>query len=36
MSWFNDHRFMEPLGYIRLVEAEATYYRLDSQAAMAA
>ena len=34
---FNDHRLMEPLGYIPPPEAEASYYRLhDSQASIAA
>ena len=27
VSWFNNHRLMEPLGYIPPVEAEANYYR---------
>lgn len=27
VSWFNDHRLMEPLGYIPPAEAEANYYR---------
>ena len=37
VSWFNNHRLMEPLGYIPPAEAEANYYRQhDSQAAVAA
>lgn len=37
VSWFNDHRLMEPLGYIPPAEAEANYYRrLASQVAEAA
>lgn len=37
VSWFNQQRLMEPLGYIPPAEAEANYYRqLDNQAAMAA
>ena len=37
VSWFNQQRLMEPLGYIPPAEAEANYYRqLASQAAMAA
>ena len=34
VSWFNNHRLMEPLGYIPPAEAEANYYRqLASQTA---
>ena len=34
VAWFNNHRRMEPLGYIHPAEAEANYYRrLASQAA---
>ena len=34
VAWFNNHRLMEPLGYIPPAEAEANYYRqLASQAA---
>lgn len=37
VSWFNDHRLMEPLGYIPPAEAEANDYRqLASHAAKAA
>lgn len=37
VSWFNDQRLMEPLGYIPPAEAEANYYRqLATPAAMAA
>lgn len=37
VSWFNDQRLMEPLGYIPPAEAEANYYRqLASQIAKAA
>jgi transposase InsO family protein len=37
VSWFNNHRLMEPLGYIPPAEAEANYYKQrDSQAAIAA
>jgi putative transposase len=27
VSWFNNHRLLEPIGYISPVEAEANYYR---------
>jgi len=34
VSWFNNHRLLEPIGYITPAEAEANYYRqLASQAA---
>lgn len=37
VSWFNNHRLMEPLGYIPPAEAEANYYRqLASQTAIPA
>ena len=37
VSWFNDHRLMEPLGYIPPAEAEANYYRQQNrQAGLAA
>ncbi len=37
VAWFNNHRLMEPLGYIPPAEAEANYYRqLASQAAIPA
>jgi putative transposase len=33
VSWFNNHRLLEPIGYIPPAEAEANYYRqLTSQA----
>ncbi len=27
VAWFNDHRLLEPIGYIPPAEAEANYYR---------
>ena len=34
VSWFNQHRLLEPIGYVPPAEAEANYYRqLASQAA---
>jgi putative transposase len=37
VSWFNNHRLLEPIGYIPPAEAEANYYRqLASQNAMSA
>ena len=34
VAWFNDHRLLEPIGYIPPAEAEANYYQqLASQAA---
>jgi len=37
VSWFNNQRLMEPLGYIPPAEAEANYYRqLNGQAELAA
>jgi transposase InsO family protein len=37
VSWFNNHRLMEPLGYIPPAETEANYYRqLASQTAIPA
>jgi putative transposase len=27
VSWFNNHRLLEPIGYIPPAEAEANYYR---------
>ena len=34
VAWFNDHRLLEPIGYIPPAEAEANYYRqLANQAA---
>lgn len=33
VSWFNNHRLLEPIGYLPPAEAEANYYRqLASQA----
>ena len=37
VSWFNNHRLLEPIGYIPPAEAEANYYRhLAEQAAIMA
>ena len=37
VSWFNNHRLLEPIGYIPPAEAEANYYRqLAGQVAVAA
>ena len=37
VSWFNNHRLLEPIGYIPPAEAEANYYRqLAKQVAIAA
>ncbi len=37
VDWFNQHRLLEPIGYIPPVEAEANYYRqLANQAAVVA
>ena len=37
IAWFNNHRLLEPIGYIPPVEAEANYYRqLASQSTEAA
>jgi transposase InsO family protein len=37
VSWFNNHRLLEPIGYIPPAEAEANYYRqLASQASQEA
>ena len=37
VAWFNDHRLLEPIGYLPPAEAEANYYRqLASQAATVA
>ena len=37
VAWFNNHRLMEPLGYIPPAEAEANYWRqLASQHAISA
>jgi len=32
VSWFNHHRLLEPIGYIPPAEAEANYWRQQSQA----
>jgi len=32
VSWFNNHRLLEPIGYIPPAEAEANYWRHHSQA----
>ena len=35
VSWFNQHRLLEPIGYLPPAQAEANYYRqLASQTAM--
>jgi putative transposase len=37
VCWFNNHRLLEPIGYIPPAEAEANYHRqLDEQAAVPA
>jgi transposase InsO family protein len=37
VAWFNNHRLLEPIGYIPPAEAEANYYRqLAGQAATVA
>ena len=37
VSWFNQHRLLEPIGYIPPAEAEANYYRqITSQTAAVA
>jgi putative transposase len=38
VAWFNNHRLLEPIGYIPPAEAEANYYRqlADQSTAMAA
>jgi transposase InsO family protein len=33
VSWFNQHRLLEPIGYIPPAEAEAHYWRQQAQAA---
>jgi len=30
--WFNNHRLLEPIGYIPPAEAEANYWRQHAQA----
>jgi putative transposase len=32
--WFNHHRLMEPLGYLRPAEYEANYYRQQTAQAL--
>jgi hypothetical protein len=32
VSWFNNHRLLEPIGYIAPAEAEANYWRQQAQA----
>ena len=32
VSWFNNHRLLEPIGYIPPAEAEANYWRQQAQA----
>ena len=32
VSWFNNHRLLEPIGYIPPAEAETNYWRLQAQA----
>ncbi len=32
VSWFNNHRLLEPIGYVPLAEAEANYWRQHAQA----
>jgi transposase InsO family protein len=36
VDWFNNRRLLEPLGHIPPAEAEAKFFELDDQAAMAA
>lgn len=36
VSWFNHHRLLEPIGYILPVEAEANYYRSQTEQAITA
>ncbi len=31
VSWFNQHRLLEPIGYIPPAEAEANYWRQQAQ-----
>ncbi|SCC94571.1 hypothetical protein THIX_60629 [Thiomonas sp. X19] len=33
VAWFNNHRLMEPLGYIPPAEAEANYWRQQASQA---
>jgi transposase InsO family protein len=34
VSWFNHHRLLEPIGYIPPAEAEANYWRQQTQASI--
>ena len=34
VSWFNNHRLLEPIGYIPPAEAEANYWRQQVQASI--
>jgi transposase InsO family protein len=36
VSWFNHHRLLEPIGYIPPAEAEANYYRCQTEQAVTA
>mgnify|MGYP000846768000 FL=1 len=36
VSWFNHHRLLEPIGYIPPAEAEANYYRCQTERAVTA
>lgn len=36
VSWFNHHRLLEPIGYIPPAEAEANYYRCQTEQAVIA
>jgi transposase InsO family protein len=36
VSWFNNHRLLEPIGYIPPAEAEAAYYRQPTESALPA
>lgn len=35
VSWFNNHRLLEPIGYIPPAEAEANYYLVLASQAVA-
>ena len=35
VAWFNNHRLLEPIGYIPPAEAEANYYRQLANQAVA-
>jgi putative transposase len=34
VSWFNNHRLMEPIGYIPPAEAEANYWQQQAKASI--